>query len=966
MTNLKLKKRKIHYRDGGEGCIKWCNDHIRVPVFIDGIPRWTKLTDLSTEINPLSGRAPLAIWEGQHEILKEALRMVNKRFVYRLIVLCWMRGDGKCEAKGSEVLMFDGTIKKVEAIKVGEQLMGDDNTPRDVLSLASGKEEMFKIIPWRGAPLTVTKDHVLSLKTRCMSRRRATLRHNGVAPHENEIIDISLRDYMKQNKYFKRKHLLFRVPIEFPEQKVSIDPYYLGLWLGDGTATNTHVTTMDNEVSDYLREYADSLGLRVSVGEKKGNKAATYRLVGERLGVLGSNTLLNRLRDYNLIKNKHIPQVYKSNSREHRLQLLAGLIDSDGTLNRNSFGIIQKSKKLAEDIAFLVRSLGFHARVTKRIKHIKSINFSGEYYGVGISGDCSIIPVRIPRKKASKRNMNNDILVTTIKEIKSVGEQEYYGFNISGNGRYVKGDFTVTHNSLLACLIQLWKFFNFPRQQIMLGANSKDQVKFVHFDIMRDMILNSPELLNIVGKRNVQEKEIKLKNKRGDIVSIIRSISSFSGIVSNISGYTFSEIFDMKKPKFFTQLDGSIRNVPNALGVIDSTVSAKEHVLYKLYSNSKKGLDKLTYFSYRCSPEGNAEDFWNAEMTQEQLNSYRTKFPPAEFDMYFKNIWESAAHKMFSPAIIEAMHYIGYQGTLGQHDLVLAACKEQIKVDKKYEKYKNNPFMLQRLDAVGNTLKMRYCQPTSDIYSLKNEYNLPKMCTLEELHKLGELYDTDFAILAGVDRADPMKKDLTSGARTIITLTAKGLPGSKSDPSIYMRNDKQVLKYFYLLLALVHVERNDIDTIKETIELGIDTYDGVDTLCTERWGMWDIGKWCEDNNIIFDPLVASYLKQKEGFSELYNLVHEGRYKVTTCGHVGFKSDDLLKEEFLMFDHDPVNKFYGSPEKSEKKGVQDDCMFSANWGLYGGRLITVDDFHERGKNVTLGQFFQNKRLIGKYK
>jgi hypothetical protein len=53
--------------------------------------------------------------------------------------------------------------------------------------------------------------------------------------------------------------------------------------------------------------------------------------------------------------------------------------------------------------------------------------------------------------------------------------------------------------SLVACLIQLWKFFNWPRQQIMLGANSKDQVKFVHFDIIRDIILNSPDLLFMIG-----------------------------------------------------------------------------------------------------------------------------------------------------------------------------------------------------------------------------------------------------------------------------------------------------------------------------------------------------------------------------------------------------------------------------------------------------------------------------------
>ena len=110
--------------------------------------------------------------------------------------------------------------------------------------------------------------------------------------------------------------------------------------------------------------------------------------------------------------------------------------------------------------------------------------------------------------------------------------------------------------SLLACLIQLWKFFNWPRQQIVLGANSKEQTKFVHYDIMRDIILNSPQLLNVIGLRNVQEKDIRLKDSKGRIVSQIRALSTATGIVSNITGYTFSEMFNMKKPKFYVELAG--------------------------------------------------------------------------------------------------------------------------------------------------------------------------------------------------------------------------------------------------------------------------------------------------------------------------------------------------------------------------------------------------------------------------
>jgi hypothetical protein len=108
--------------------------------------------------------------------------------------------------------------------------------------------------------------------------------------------------------------------------------------------------------------------------------------------------------------------------------------------------------------------------------------------------------------------------------------------------------------SFKAVLIQMWKFFNWAKQQIMLCANSKDQSKFVHFDEITSIIRNSPNLIKIVGRKNIQEKEVRLKDARGNVVSCIRSISSFSGIVSNITGYTFSEIFEMKKPDFFSQV----------------------------------------------------------------------------------------------------------------------------------------------------------------------------------------------------------------------------------------------------------------------------------------------------------------------------------------------------------------------------------------------------------------------------
>ena len=99
---LKLRKsaikkpKRIAWTDGGEGFIKWCHDmEVAIEVYEHGMPVYRALKDLSEEINPETGRCSADMWRAQQVIAKRALKMKNNVFVYRLIILCWMRGEGK-------------------------------------------------------------------------------------------------------------------------------------------------------------------------------------------------------------------------------------------------------------------------------------------------------------------------------------------------------------------------------------------------------------------------------------------------------------------------------------------------------------------------------------------------------------------------------------------------------------------------------------------------------------------------------------------------------------------------------------------------------------------------------------------------------------------------------------------------------------------------------------------------------
>jgi hypothetical protein len=519
--------------------------------------------------------------------------------------------------------------------------------------------------------------------------------------------------------------------------------------------------------------------------------------------------------------------------------------------------------------------------------------------------------------------------------------------------------------SLLACLVMLWKFFCWPRQQIMLGANSRDQVKFVHFDIMRDIVINSPKLMRRVGnRRNIQEKEIRLKDGQGNIRSIVRSISSFSGIVSNITGYTFSEIFDMKNPKFFTQLDGSIRNIPNAFGVIDSTVSEKTHILYQLYTNWVQGKTTTVFFSYRHSVDGLPEDYWNPNMDKAQLDDYRAKFMFGDFERYFLNLWSAGTQRVFTDEMIEMTKYLGLDGALLNTNEMRKELEQknhliQVMTDVQGKGFADGgEETAGKIDEIYNRLT-----PVSGVYMLGDRYGQPRMATMENLIHLSDLFDTDWVLSAGSDYGDPYA--VRGLARTLVVVLAKGLPGSRSRPLEVLLTPDTAPKWIHLVLLVRNVEDHSGDIVKALFEEAHEEFGGLDVMCSERYGAWDMEKWCEERDIEFQPIFPTYDRQRDAFKNVLEAVREGRFKCPELPIPGSKKEDIRDEEMEVFDHDSEKRWFGSIEKFEKYGIQDDFMFALGWAFYGARLKGIDDFRIRKAITNSGMFIPNRDLTATY-
>lgn len=366
---------------------------------------------------------------------------------HRRTLLCMATG---CHEPSQLILMADGTTKEAYSIVVGDKLMGPDGTPRNVLVLHTGTTQMMKVSPVKGDSFIVTHDHVIPLiKTSRESQPRFASRQGGV------IVQTTAKEWDTKSKTFRHMSKLFRSGAiqQFDGNdgsKITIDPYFVGVLLGDGDTAHSsiNITTMDDEIVTVIQEQAEKYN--ATLRTEPAGKAKTYIFRSGLVGCKAHGGLNDELKALGMYGKtagtKSVPSYYKTLPIQQRLQVIAGLIDTDGCLYGNSgYDYVSKSEALANDLAFMCRSVGLAAYVKQTVKTAQN-DFVGTYWRVSISGECSMIPCRVERRIAGQRKQKKDVLRTGIKSIEPVGIGQYNGFTVDGDNLYLMGDFTVTHN----------------------------------------------------------------------------------------------------------------------------------------------------------------------------------------------------------------------------------------------------------------------------------------------------------------------------------------------------------------------------------------------------------------------------------------------------------------------------------------------------------------------------------------
>ena len=332
------------------------------------------------------------------------------------ILLLGRRRTGKCFGENVNVLMYNGSIKNVKDIENEDLIMGDDSTPRIVQNICNGIDKMYSVNQ-ESCEYTVNSQHILSLKfvhdkkingckvfwfdKNIVKYRSKTFSCNTDAEKfyedliDNTYVDIPIERYMSLSKRYQNKLNGYRVSVDFPETPLPIDPYVFGYWLVTGRISENFSHQID------LTKNSPDLIININKNDPV------------------------------------VPDTYKFNIKQNRLQLLLGFIK----------GIDKKwvpYTSLINDMKWVCESLGI------KVKKIQ--NKKGMY--------------RLEIKNVILQNITTEKI-----KIIPLNKGNYYGFCVDGNHRFILDNFIVTHNSFLVRDI----FFHhqkIPRGLIFSGTES--------------------------------------------------------------------------------------------------------------------------------------------------------------------------------------------------------------------------------------------------------------------------------------------------------------------------------------------------------------------------------------------------------------------------------------------------------------------------------------------------------------
>lgn len=353
------------------------------------------------------------------------------------------------------------------SLKVGDLVMNPNGSPVRIGDIVEqGTTEIYEVEFQDGR------------KVRCGANHLWATCRNGKKFYIMRTVDYMKRK-LKQGSPGK-EHYPYKIPelnpLNFDERSVTVDPYVLGVLLGDGyicgdqvrfsTADEFIVEELQRRLPDYIIEHKEQYNYVI------------------KSKVQGINELNRQLKDLKVkVKsyNKFIPENYKFTSIENRFELIRGLMDTDGSVTNGACSFVSTSEQLIDDIVFVLRSLGIRCKKSKEIPGRNNVDFNnGNYSDTRPHWELTITTeediFKLPRKLENiRKNRTYNYKGIGIKAIRKTGEFEKQRCLCIDNENhlYITKDFIPTHNSYKGGSMLCRNFFLIPGSKSYVYASNK-------------------------------------------------------------------------------------------------------------------------------------------------------------------------------------------------------------------------------------------------------------------------------------------------------------------------------------------------------------------------------------------------------------------------------------------------------------------------------------------------------------
>lgn len=404
-------------------------------------------------------------WQSEiHDVIGKHLQNPATRFTPLLISVASGHGIGKLHGYETIVPTPAG-MRRWGDLKAGDFVFGVSGAAVEILEVAHHVDvPMYRVTFDDRSSCDVSSGHLWNVRGR-QERRRGLETWRTL--ETVEILDLGV---LRKNGVAMARQ--WEIPIqgavEFDEREIDLHPYLMGVWLGDGHRGQNIYTKPFPEIADKIRSFGYSVTLR--------SDDKSYRIEGcadlFRDGVFDEGS-----------SGRFIPDEYKFNTVENRKSLLSGLLDSDGEVGKDgSVGYSTTSRKLADDIVWLVRSVGGKAAIQPTVKNAWYTGKDGERINCK---DCYRLTINLPynpftleHRKERYRPSEARYLTRWISSIEKIENADGMCIKVAEpDGLYQANDFIVTHNSSEIGMVCHWAMSTCADCKIVVTANTENQLR---------------------------------------------------------------------------------------------------------------------------------------------------------------------------------------------------------------------------------------------------------------------------------------------------------------------------------------------------------------------------------------------------------------------------------------------------------------------------------------------------------